>query len=70
MTSINENLGFVTNQEEIHDIRTKGFPTAWMETETDRDGWPYKTMVRGYIYNNTLWKVTTDRDGWLIAYRK
>ena len=38
-------------------------------TKTDRDGWAYETTETVWVAEDgTLWKVTTDCDGWLMKY--
>ena len=49
---------------------TKGLTkTTRKVTKMDRDGWPYETTEEVWIAEDgNLWKVATDRDGWLMKY--
>ena len=58
----------ITNYDEIMKIEKYGFQTMLILERIDRDGLPEKYHQKVYVYNDTYYKIATDRDGWPIAY--
>lgn len=60
--------GMITKMEEIEEIKKNGKREQIEVARTDRDGWNYTEKKMVYTYEGTHYEVTTDRDGWPIAW--